>query len=523
MLKRSFILFLFFCSSLDLYSQGVRDILPDSVSLVEELKNHAYIPNLSYRIQVLGEELPESQQVIDSTFLWTRNERGYLSPDFENGAQLESLVSDLPENSVELQFYVFGEKSSIDGVYRFLETLVDTGDFVYAQNQKSTDRDLVLIANRYHYQPIEAYKNLLLSDNQLFGVTLINVFFVLAAVSMIIFMLIFKKRRNQREEQIKDFENEIIGPLTSLLFEKSVDQINEMSKAEADAIFQDGIIQKKLFKIVLIDKIIGLNKKMKGDFKDKLKLLYQKFGLIEITQQNLEHRKWEKIARGLVQVNEMDLKMLLPLVKEHVNSSNFHVRSLAGATLLNIAEKVDLNFLRDQNYPLSDWQQMHYLRIIKYIAPSKSLQISKLFGSTNQSVREFGFKLVRMLGRVDLIQELHEINEKVSLEERVELIKTYDSLGAHMEVDFINSCMKSNHPELKKEAIKCAGNLGNEESEDIIILLITENPEFKIRKILLNSLLKLNPVRFEQFVSDFPMEENLKIKAHLFDPVLSHV
>ncbi|HCX74316.1 MAG TPA: hypothetical protein DHU93_01660, partial [Algoriphagus sp.] len=101
----------------------------------------------------------------------------------------------------------------------------------------------------------------------------------------------------------------------------------------------------------------------------------------------LKDSRWDIIASGLVQVNEMDLSELINEVKSFTNSKNFHVRSLAGATLLNLSEKVDLSFLKDQDYPLSDWQQMNYLRIIKFVGSSKFLNIPILFKSKNPSVR----------------------------------------------------------------------------------------------------------------------------------------
>ncbi|WP_268036413.1 HEAT repeat domain-containing protein [Algoriphagus sp. PAP.12] len=504
------------------FGQGISVRFQDSTSLINEIKEQESIPNLFFRFEFPFTEA-RGLFLSDSSFSWSKTDSSYISKPFTNGKEIDSLFLTLPADSIDLKFFVFEEKSDIKGVASYLETLHDTGDFILSEDQQRPEKDLVLMASRNHYEPLDEYRNKLMSDKGLFSVTLINILFIILSIFMIIFMVIFKKKRNQREYNIKAFENEIIEPLTTILFEKSLDEIKEMTPEMISSIYPKQIFQKRLFKKVLIDKIIGLNKKMKGDFKDKLKVLYKKFGLVEITKSNLKHRHWDNVVSGLVQVNEMDLTDLLPLVKEHSQSSNFHVRSQAGATLLNLSEKVDLKFLRDQSYPLSDWQQMHYLRIIKFVSSSKSLNIPILFSSENQSVREFGIKLVRMLGRVDLIEELHKINKQVLEEEKAELIKTYDVLGAHMEVDFINQCMTSDNSELQKEAIKSAGNLGNEESEKIILDLLNQDPDFPTRKILLRSLFKLNKQTFEEYILTHASHENLSIQAHLLDPVLNHV
>lgn len=522
MRKKTLLLWCFSLLLLESYGQGISSRFVDSTALIKEIKLQENIPSLTYRF-----EFPfidsSSQFLEDSSFLWSQTDSSFISKSFTKGKEIDSLFQILPGDSVHLRFFVFDEKSNISGVASYLETLHNTGDFILSEDQQRPEKDLVLMASRTHYEPLDEYKNKLLSDKGLFSVTLINFLFIFLSICMIIFMVIFKKKRNQKEDNIKAFENEIIEPLTSILFEKSLEEIKEMTPEMITSIYPKHIFQKKLFKKVLIDKIIGLNKKMKGDFKDKLKVLYKKFGLIEITKVNLKHRHWDNVVSGLVQVNEMDLRDLLPMVKEHSNSSNFHVRSQAGATLLNLSEKVDLKFLRDQNYPLSDWQQMHYLRIIKFVSASKSLNIPVLFYSENQSVREFGVKLVRMLGRMDLIEELHKINDQLIEEEKIELIKTYDTLGAHMEIDFINQCMTSENGELQKEAIKCAGNLGNDDSEKIILELLNQEPSFVSRKRLLTSLFKLNKQTFESYILEYSTIDNLSIQAHLLDPVLNHV
>ncbi len=114
---------------------------------------------------------------------------------------------------------------------------------------------------------------------------------------------------------------------------------------------------------------------MKGEFKEKLKALYRKLDLDKRSIDSLKSNRWDKVTMGLVQINEMDLVEALPRVKYHANSSNFQVRTQAVATLLNLSEKVDLTFLRDQTFPLSLWQQMNYLRIIRFVSHQKKPEV----------------------------------------------------------------------------------------------------------------------------------------------------
>ena len=262
---------------------------------------------------------------------------------------------------------------------------------------------------------------------------------------------------------------------------------------------------------------------MKGEFKGKLKALYGRTGLVKVTQQKLNSKKWHKIAEALVEVNEMDLAELLQEVKRYSDSSNYHLRSLSVAALLNLSEKSDLSFLRDQTYPLSDWQQMNFLRIIRFVDNYRPLNLSMLFDSKNASIRIFAIRLVRMLGKMDLLEELAKHTSSMNDAEKIETLKTYQELGAHMEVDFINSCLTSSNPELLIQAGKAAGILGNEESLRLITEILEKNKDFRIERTMLRSMKELDQGAFENLMATSSKEDFKRIGNHLNDPLLAHV
>jgi HEAT repeat protein len=296
-----------------------------------------------------------------------------------------------------------------------------------------------------------------------------------------------------------------------------------MSDEELESYFPSQLRGKKLYNEVLIENIISLNKKMKGDFKDKLKSLYRRLELDKISEAKVKRKKWDSIVTGLVQINEMDLEEYLPLVRKQLYSTNFHVRSTATATYLNLSREVDLTFLKNLRYPLSNWQQMNYLRIIKYLYPTRELLMVGLLDSKNLTVRLFGYKLVRMVGRVDLVENLGSIAERASEEEKIEILKTIDAIGVMGYTSLINSSMKSPDQKLAIQAIKVAGSLGDKSSESIIIDLLNANPDFKMKMALLEGLKNIDNNSFEALVATSQDPEAKEIYNHLTDPLLSYV
>ncbi|SDC78823.1 hypothetical protein SAMN04488104_10069 [Algoriphagus faecimaris] len=518
-MKKILTLGLIFFFTLTSYGQDLDSLFADSVKLQQELIRQKKMANLGYQFRLFQ----EPQRDLDSIYQFQNTDSGWVSSTLMDWSKLDSIYAQLTDFDPHLEYKIYEDPTDQQGLENYLQTLLLTGDFIPGLEEEGSKIDLILEASKDAFQPLEKYKLRILADYKLFWVSVIVLFFLGTASLMIASMMIFKTKRNKREQLKKEYDEMIIGPLTSLLFEKELDEIKELKTEDLLEIFPPKLFQKPLFKAVMIDRIIGLNKKMKGDFKDKLKAFYKVAGLTEITRKNLKSSRWDLITTGLVQVNEMDLFELLTEVKKHTNSSNFHVRSQSGATLLNLAPTSNLDFLRDQKYPLSDWQQMNYLRILKFVHSSKSLELDKLFHSNNQSVRLFGIKLVRMLGRLDLLPGLKELSQRATDEEKIELLETYETIGAHMEVDFINQCIYSKNQEVQLAAVKVAGELGDENSLNIIINLFAENPHFELKKALLRSIYQLNPETFERYTKDQIADDIQRLRAHILDPLLSHV
>lgn len=485
------------------------------------------VPNLGYRFFIPEPTLSDSMvsELSNSKLSLVATDSGYVSAffdDFKISQQSEKVLSDLGA-PYAIQYSVFSELATFSAAREYLSNLVKSGDFLVKTEELSPSEDLVSLASYAHYTPLQRFKVKFITDIKIFIVSVIILFFFLVAFGMIATMLVMKANKNKRETLLKEYDRLVVDPLTSLLFEKELQEIINLDEVTINDYFPESMRSKPIFNEVLSDRIIGLNKKMKGEFKEKLKALYRKLDLDKKSIQALKSKRWDKVTMGLVQINEMDLVEAMPKVKVHANSSNFQVRSQAVATLLNLSEKVDLTFLRDQTYPLSLWQQMNYLRIIKFVSHQKSLKPEILFESKNQSIRIFGYKLVKMLGRVELIEVISALADKAPDEEKIEILDIYAALGAHMEVDFVNACMKSENRNLVLSAINAAAVLGNAESVAILVELIQSEQIFRRKQSLMKCLYELDKESFERVSQSNVDSDLVAIKKHILDPMLQNV
>lgn len=513
-----------FCVS----SSFAQDSLPysDSTSFFRFLESQETIPSFKFRYKiVLPDEFDEL--IKDSSLQFTKGEGEiWVSKGFDTYSTWakagEKYLSKNPP-ILAPDFLIYQEPSDFIAAKDYINNLWRNKDIFLTEKNPEVGDVLVILANLVPYEPLAKFKFHFFSDYKLIiVVSLIGIFLTLA-IGMILFMVFIKSRTSKIEARKKIYESQIIEPLSELLFEKTEDEIYELSESEIYGLFPEKDFKRMLFKHVLIEKIISLNKKMKGDFKDKLKALYKKLKLDEISIKKLKSNRWDVVTSGLVQINEMDLVEALPQVKELTDSSNFYIRSQSIATLLNLSPKVDLTTLKDQSFPLSRWQQMNYLRIIKFLHIQKSIQIETLFESENQTIRLFGYKLVRMLGRVDLLEKLAKLAPKVSDIEKIEILKTYQIIGIHTESTFINKCLRSDNIDLVLAAAKASGQVGDQVSAHILIELLNESPNFNLKLIYLENLQMLDQTMYQQYVAISDDTELNQINAHLLDPLLQHV
>ncbi|SFT49621.1 hypothetical protein SAMN04489724_0999 [Algoriphagus locisalis] len=491
-------------------------VLPDSASFVDFLVNQGEILGLEFYL------IDESTGIAVDSVLISNSKIGLFS---EYAAALAAKDSLLQSDSVAaaIQFLIYKDQNTYSAALEFVSNLLRNNDILAKTPSNLTDKDLISLANRERYSPSLTGTYAYFGDYKIFAVTIIITLFFIFALAMILFMLIFKARRNRKEVLQTQYDEQVIGPLSEILFEKSLEELESLSDEELHQSFPAKQLKKPLYNQVLVDRILALNKKMKGDFKLKLKALYKRLGLDKVTINKLKSSKWDKVVTGLVEVNEMDLSEALKEVKKHVNSPNFYIRSQAVATVLNLSEHIDLSFLRDQAFPLSRWQQMNYLRIIKYLHANRELNIENLFDSKNQSIRLFGYKLVRLIGRVDLLAHLEEKFANVADEEKIEIIKAFEYLGVPSHTELINASLKSENTQLVTMAAKAAGSIGDELSARIILDLLAENPKFRLKMTLLKSLQSLDQASYIGFVKADSTADTQTINSHLSDPLLADV
>jgi hypothetical protein len=405
-----------------------------------------------------------------------------------------------------------------------LEDSVHTAETAAFQVDELDEESLVVKAKSAPFKPFYKLKSRVMDDLKLIILLGILGIFILFSLGLVVAM-IWVKRMNKIKHVLKEKYKAILRePLSQLMFDQETEDIKAMSYEQIADFFPKELLSNKLFRQIIINELISLNKSFKGEFKDKIKMVYRKLNLHTYSIGKLKSRKWGVVTKGLVEINEMDLEEAVPKINSLSQHRNFYIRSYAVATLLNLSNDKNLTYLANQSYPLSRWQQITYLRIIRYLSKKEQVKLSYLLDSKNVSVRIFAIKLVNLLGRVDLLEKMAEIFPAAEVAEKKEIVRSFAALHASSYADVIVTCFAENSEELKISAAEALGILGDKDLVPLILKELEGEIGFQYKMSLMKCLKSIDTVLYEIWANDHLATPYVGlIQRHLEDRSLVNV
>ena len=506
-----------FISSNDLIAQQYK---LDRLSIFTTLQNEAEIPGVSAFLRIGPyEDFPGKN-------FGSVGKKYWHSDTITNVYQVISLGDSLNSASIfstEVIYLLFDSEVDSLSLETYFEDLVRNEIFIptVVNSVPNSEGELILMGNKIPYKPFYRLKIQILSDFRMILLISVLSLFSITALVLVIVIFVIKTRKKANDLQIARFKSLIYAPLCQLLFEFSLEELIEMDKAKILQFLPSKYIDQLLFKDVLIQEMISLNKNMKGDFKPKIKQIYRKLELDKRTFEKLSSKKWDIKATGISESNELDLFEAQEVIQTFVNSKNFYVRSQAIATLMNLSPDLKFDVLAAQTYPLSKWQQMTYLRIIRYKKSKGNLDV--LFASSNISVRIFAIKVIEVLGLIDQLDLLCSHYSSVTKQEKIAMVKCFQSFGFVPNSSIFFQDLNSEDDELVIPIIRFFTTIGETGAVNILSKRLSMESSFPMIKAILEFIYKTEKSTYDQIISESFSEEFEAIHLHLTDPLLSHV
>lgn len=519
----AFLLLLLLLSPLPITTLLAQSPEQDALSIDSLLRTGQGIPGLEFMLEADSIHFVSDSISVDIHGPYqTQPWRSDTLTSYSDVLALEDSIGRKWGAETKVVYLLFKRTVDEQAVQEYLDNLIRNELFTPLGERDGTE--LVLLATKTAFKPFHQIRLRILNDFKMLVLLFSLTMFFLAAVFLVIFMFLVKTKKRRKEVLTQRFKNLCYEPLSNLLFEYELADLKEFSPRKMWEFFPSTEAGNKLFKDVMIQEIISLNKNMKGDFKMKLKLVYRRLGLVDHSFKKLESSHWDVVTTGLVEINEMDVVEAAPLVQKYTHHQNFHIRAQAVATYLNISHDMSLQVLVHQTYPLSRWQQMTYFRIIRFLnSQGSKAEIERLFYSYNESVRIFGYKMVRYLGLVDRLELLLEKYTESGTAEKIEILRCFDSFSFTPSINLVHQDIYSDDPALYLAAVKVLQNIGNLSSQMIMIERIEQLVDFDCIKATLEALKALNPALLRLQFEPSAKKEICQVIAHLQDPILSDV
>ncbi len=484
----------------------------DSLSTVSFLERIGEVELMSYRLSYGASE--KHSKVVSHQF----NDFNVLL-SFRDSVEAEGM------DVGKIHYYISGEEKGFENVKSYVSIIQENDLYIADQGRDlSTDSGRLLIAaNQLGFKPFYRFRSRILTDIKFVILIGILLLFVFTFLVLLFFIFVVKARNERRERLIKKYVDICREPLSTFLFTYNVEEVEKMTFDEVRGLFNTKEFKSTAFKDTLISEIINLNKNLKGDFKDKLRIIYTTLKLDRYSIKKLKSRNWEVQATGTMELYEMNIQQAAPHLEKLLHSKNFVVRSNAVRAYLHLSPNKDLSFLSNQTYPLSRWQQMWLYRVVRNTSSMGTVDLVSLLHSENESIRIFGVKLVRLLGRMDIIEQLSEMFPAASLDEKYEILNTFKSLAAFTTTPLVHGSFQSDDLKLAKLSAELMGVIGNEISVALIMEKLKTEQPFALEKSMMTSLYNLDKEMMNWAVSHFKRPQLEAIQSHIKDTSLEHV
>ena len=229
---------------------------------------------------------------------------------------------------------------------------------------------------------------------------------------------------------------------------------------------------------MVIDELTQNKSSFVGSMSENLKKLYRVLGLNIDSRIKLDDKRGYIQCQGIHELCVMEQKDQYRKVFELTNSSNYDVRIEAQTAILKWYGFKGLRFLSVATYPISEFQQLKMLELLRPLSFTSLENLDKWLISPNDTVVNFALKLAEHYNQQQVKEEvaacLTHPNETV----RIQAVKTLAVIGDEGTAGLLTMAYKNerftNRLNILRELPKVAGD----EQRDFLIEQLEAGHEY---------------------------------------------
>ncbi|UAB83761.1 HEAT repeat domain-containing protein [Zunongwangia sp. SCSIO 43204] len=287
------------------------------------------------------------------------------------------------------------------------------------------------------------------------------IFFVFAVlfVGFIILLRLYKIFRNRKKEEQRLLLEDI---LNNFLFDEEFDSENELRK------FRNEHLNTPLEIKITIKEILLFHSNIKGESATQLRDLFLQWNLDEFCKKQLAARAWYSKSRALFSLSEMLIPVELEKIRPLLNHRQDEVRQQAQLYFIKLAENDPLEFLDHLDKPLTLWEEIFIEDALKNEYHGEIPDFSKLLQASQNSVVEFGIRMIAKFNQFENISELLPLLAHNAEEVRCEAVRSLSALEHQEVIDTLISIFGKETNLVKKTILDAIKHLGS--YNDLIML-----------------------------------------------------
>lgn len=176
----------------------------------------------------------------------------------------------------------------------------------------------------------------------------------------------------------------------------------------------------------LLSALVEATRRFSGNATAEIRSVFEAYHLEREIHQKLRNRRAHWVAGGIQEAAAMNLENLVPRIEELLSHTSPIVYQEAQFAMVKFQGFEGLNFLDILYTPLSEWQQLRLLSLLKRIPAGSEKKITRWLKSANPTIVVFILRLISKLQQLGYYDAVKELDGDVPL--KVQQIKTLESL-----------------------------------------------------------------------------------------------
>lgn len=307
------------------------------------------------------------------------------------------------------------------------------------------------------------------------------------------FIFFFRNRLSAKTRNISERRKQLTPIISNFLFygeDASKEEKYEYVelKVEVREFIKDPI-NRSILKEILLD----LQRDLTGDARQRLFLLYKDFDLHLDAFAKLDSWRWEIVTKGIVELTQMQVEEAYSQIKKFINHKRSVIRRHAQIATVSLKHEGIRQFLDTTKYPISEWQQIKILEILRnkedYIPPSFGVWLT----SKNKDVVLFALRLIRHYNQTDANSSVTELLKHRNEEVKQAAIECIKEFGITEAIPTLMASFKRAKRDTRIFILDALGAIGGEEHIPFLLEVHQKISNFNVKSKALGAINSIAP------------------------------